>query len=195
MTWTKLSDDFGDDCWTLSDAAFRLHVEGLGWSNRKLLDCRIPKEEVRRFAKEPASVAELLEAGFWIAEGAHYIVRHHAGYQRTREAVLKQQATNCTNGQRGGRPPKKPKPETETETRSETETETEPVSGQEREDTDPHPFPQVKTESVSESETETDGTGIDKKTTKGGDGVEVGSNPFMDAVDAHARDPQWRRSA
>ncbi len=29
MTWTKLSDDFSDDCWTLSDQAFRLHTEGL----------------------------------------------------------------------------------------------------------------------------------------------------------------------
>jgi hypothetical protein len=42
MTWAKLSDDFTDDCWTLSDGAFRLHVEGLVWSNRKLLDLVIP---------------------------------------------------------------------------------------------------------------------------------------------------------
>lgn len=26
MTWTKLSDDFSDDCWRLSDAAWRLHI-------------------------------------------------------------------------------------------------------------------------------------------------------------------------
>jgi hypothetical protein len=31
MTWTKLSDDFSDDCWELSDAAVRLHMEGLVW--------------------------------------------------------------------------------------------------------------------------------------------------------------------
>ncbi|MGC7224587.1 hypothetical protein RBA13_22790, partial [Mycobacteroides abscessus subsp. massiliense] len=42
MTWTKLSDDYGDDCWRLSDAAFRTHTEGLCWSNRKLLDLVIP---------------------------------------------------------------------------------------------------------------------------------------------------------
>lgn len=35
MTWTKVSDDFTDECWTLSDEAFRLHIEGLTWSNRK----------------------------------------------------------------------------------------------------------------------------------------------------------------
>jgi hypothetical protein len=27
VTWTKLSDHFSDDCWALSDAAYRLHVE------------------------------------------------------------------------------------------------------------------------------------------------------------------------
>ncbi len=38
MTWTKLGDEFGDECWTLSDAAYRLHVDGLVWSNRKGTD-------------------------------------------------------------------------------------------------------------------------------------------------------------
>ncbi len=52
MTWSKLSDDFPDDCWTLLDGAFRLHVEGLCWSNRKLLDCRIPNGHLRRFATD-----------------------------------------------------------------------------------------------------------------------------------------------
>jgi hypothetical protein len=44
MTWTKLSDDFSDDCWQLSDAAYRLHVDGLNWSNRKLLNCLLSKD-------------------------------------------------------------------------------------------------------------------------------------------------------
>jgi hypothetical protein len=44
VTWTKLSDDFPDDCETLTVPARWLHVEGLCWSNRKLLDCRIPKK-------------------------------------------------------------------------------------------------------------------------------------------------------
>lgn len=38
MTWTKLGDEFADECWTLTDAAFRLHTEGLLWSNRMLTD-------------------------------------------------------------------------------------------------------------------------------------------------------------
>ena len=53
MTWTKLSDDFSDDCWQLSDAAYRLHTEGLIWSNRKLLNLRLDKAEMRLWAKHP----------------------------------------------------------------------------------------------------------------------------------------------
>lgn len=104
MTWTKLSDDFADDCWTLSDEAFRLHVEGLTWSNRKLLDLRVPKADVRRFAKHPEALPELVAVGWWTDDGDHYVIRHHATYQRTREDVVKQQEANTANGRKGGRP-------------------------------------------------------------------------------------------
>jgi len=106
VSWSKLSDDFSDDCWTLSDKAFRLHVEGLCWSNRKLLDCRIPKDDLRRFAKHPEAVDELLAVGWWTDEGDYYVIRHHSQYQRTREQVLAQQAINAANGRKGGRPRK-----------------------------------------------------------------------------------------
>jgi hypothetical protein len=106
VTWTRLSDDYPDDCWSLSDKAFRLHTEGLVWSNRKLLDCRIPVDDLRRFAKHPEAVTELLAAGWWSKTGEHYTIRHHASYQRDSEAVLKQQAANRVNGLRGGRPKK-----------------------------------------------------------------------------------------
>lgn len=119
MTWTKLSDDFGDDCDTLSAPAFRLHVEGLCWSNRKLLDCRIPKSDLRRFAKDAGAVDELLATGWWSDLGSHYAIRHHATYQRTREQVLKQQEANAQNGRKGGRPPK-PKPPQETQSLTES---------------------------------------------------------------------------
>jgi hypothetical protein len=108
MTWTRTSDDFPDDCWTLSDAAYRLHHEGLSWSNRKLLDCVIPLDDVRRFARCPDAVDELLARGFWRVseDGDAYVIVHHARYQRTRDAVLNQQQANRANGSRGGRPRK-----------------------------------------------------------------------------------------
>lgn len=137
MTWTKLSDDYSDDCWTLSDAAFRLHTEALVWSNRKLLDCVIPADDLRRFAKNPEAAPELVNVGWWVlTDDGFYVIRHHATYQRTREAVLNQQSANATNGAKGGRP-RKP--------------------GRERHGT-PRPS---ETESLSESETERDGTGRD----------------------------------
>ena len=106
MTWAKLSDDFGDDCWSLSDAAFRLHVEGLLWSNRKLLDCRIPIDQVARFAKHPDALQELVLGGWWELDGDCAVIVHHSGYQRSAAAVIAQQRANAENGKRGGRPPR-----------------------------------------------------------------------------------------
>lgn len=109
MTWTKLSDDFSDDCWQLSDAAWRLHTEGLIWSNRKLLDLRLAKDEMRLWAKRPEAAEELVAAGWWRNDGDDYLIVHHGTYQRTREVTLKLQERNQRNGASGGRPPK-PKP-------------------------------------------------------------------------------------
>lgn len=109
MTWTKVSDDFSDDCWQLSDRAFRLHVEGLIWSNRKLLDLLLDKDDLRRWAKHPDAAEELVACGWWADEGDRYRIRHHGSYQRSRDVVLKLQERNQRNGVRGGRPPKVPR--------------------------------------------------------------------------------------
>ncbi|KYH43671.1 hypothetical protein [Branchiibius sp. NY16-3462-2] len=143
MTWSKLSDDFSDDCWTLTDAAFRLHVEGLVWSNRKLLDCRIPKDDVRRFASHPEMVTELADVGWWQDEGDAWLIRHHARYQRLKKDVLKQQAANEANGKKGGRPRREQAQDLDEKTQS--------VS-----------------DSVSETETERDRPGQDWQGREGG---------------------------
>ncbi len=101
MSWAKLSDDYGDDCWTLSDAAFRLHVDGLCWSNRKLLDLRIPKADLPRVSRRPEAAAELVAVGWWSDEGGAYTIRHHACYQRAAEDVLRQQEVNKANRAKG----------------------------------------------------------------------------------------------
>lgn len=100
MPFVKLSDDYSDDCWTLSDAAFRLHTEALVWSGRKLLDCVIPKDDLRRFAKHPEAAEELVAVGWWSQTAKTYIIRHHAGYQRTKADVLKLQARNIATVRR-----------------------------------------------------------------------------------------------
>jgi hypothetical protein len=82
MTWAKLSDDFGDECARagLSDAAFRLHVEGLVWTMRRETGGYIDQRDISRFAEtaNPAlALAELLAVGFWLKDGTGYrLVRH-----------------------------------------------------------------------------------------------------------------------
>ncbi|ATD70505.1 MULTISPECIES: hypothetical protein [Gordonia] len=131
MTWTKLSDDFSDDCDGLSDHAFRLHVEGLCWSNRKLFNLRLPKARMGKWATHPEAASELVAAGYWAEDGDAYVIRHHAGYQRTREQVIAQQTANAQNGRMGGRPKKSsagPPRETWTETESVSDSKTQSVS-------------------------------------------------------------------
>ncbi|SLF30401.1 Uncharacterised protein [Mycobacteroides abscessus subsp. bolletii] len=109
MTWTKISDDYGDDCWRLSDAAFRTHTEGLCWSNRKLLDLVIPKSEVSRFAKNPHAVRELVAEGYWQERGDNYVIFHHGKYQRQRDKVINQQRANKANRAKRGKPTPAPR--------------------------------------------------------------------------------------
>ncbi len=166
MTWTKLSDDFADDCDSLSDRAFRLHVEGLVWNNRKLRDCWLPKDDLRRFATHPDAVQELLDTGWWSDDGDAYVIRHHAVYQRTREEVLRQQETNRSNGRKGGRPPKPREQALSSETQSVSdslsERVTEPVpAGAARPPSDA-PSTLTETQSLSDSKSERDRPGQDR---------------------------------
>jgi hypothetical protein len=165
VTWTKISDDFSDDCWELSDAAYRLHVDGLNWSNRKLLDCRLGKDpdEMRRWTKRPEAAAELLALGWWTDEGDHYRIRHHALYQRTREEVIAQQERNQKNGKKGGRPPgpprEKPPRKRGNETQSLSQVETQVGYGDNEKGAQET---QSLTQSLTQLPTQRDGTGQDR---------------------------------
>lgn len=64
MTWTKTGDEFSDECWTLSDAAYRLHHEGLTWSNRKQTEGQLAKDDMRRWARRPEAAEELVNVGW-----------------------------------------------------------------------------------------------------------------------------------
>jgi hypothetical protein len=86
MTWTKLSDDFGDDCARveLSDAAFRTHVEGLLWTMRRGTGGRLARRDVDRLAETDApisAVKELVDVGFWRETENGFDVVHAIGDQ------------------------------------------------------------------------------------------------------------------
>lgn len=91
MTWTKLGDEFLDAAYDLSDMAFRLHVEALMYSNRRLLDLVVPKREVRRFTGSDdldAAVSELVESGWWQDAGdSWWIGCRFAHWQQDRVQV------------------------------------------------------------------------------------------------------------
>jgi hypothetical protein len=103
MTWTKLSDDYTDETETLSDGGFRMLTELLVWSNRKLLDCVIPLRDLRRFAKNPDAIREVLDGGWAELDGDNVVIKYHAVYQRKRESVLHQQQVNRKNRAKVGK--------------------------------------------------------------------------------------------
>jgi hypothetical protein len=90
MTWTKLSDDFAEECADLSDAAFRTHVEGLLWTMRRETDGTLRPRDVPRLAESPdwqAGVEELVRVGFWEQCDNGYLIVHHMEHQPEAEVI------------------------------------------------------------------------------------------------------------
>lgn len=84
MTWSKLSDDFGDQCADLSDAAFRTHTEGLLWVMRRETGGAVTTRDVSRFAESAdwrEAVTELVTRGFWDQYDNGYMISHHMQHQ------------------------------------------------------------------------------------------------------------------
>lgn len=96
MTWCKLGAEFDDECAAagLSDAAYRTHVEAIGFLYRvERYDCRIPKHLIRRFAGSTAydiAIKELVKIGYWREEDEAYFVMHHRDV--VRQSLVAQQA-------------------------------------------------------------------------------------------------------
>lgn len=91
MTWTKLGDEFPAAARELTDAEFRTHAEALCWSSMRLLDLRVPKADVRRFAESPdaeLAVKGLVAKGWWADDGdAWNISLHFPEWQQDRAQV------------------------------------------------------------------------------------------------------------
>lgn len=104
MSYVNLDDNFADHPKNaaLSDAAFRLHVAGICYSQRHLTDGLIAADEaprlVRRF-KRPA-LTELLERGIWVLvlDGA-YSIHDYLDWNDSREQVEKRREKNRRNAQ------------------------------------------------------------------------------------------------
>lgn len=95
VTWTKLSDDFSDDCRELSDSAFRTHVEGLLWSMRRETGGYLSVRDVVRFSESPhaeMAVVELVACGWWSIDGQGYRINHHMEHQPEPDVIAKRRA-------------------------------------------------------------------------------------------------------
>ncbi|HEY2766247.1 MAG TPA: hypothetical protein VGJ13_19880 [Pseudonocardiaceae bacterium] len=109
MTWTKLGDEFWDECAAggLTDEATRTHGEAIGWVYRiERTDLHIPKHLIRRFAgstRWESAVVELASAGFWRDCGNTYLIEHHADVIRASIAAQRRKRERDKQAQRGWR--------------------------------------------------------------------------------------------
>lgn len=84
MTWRKTGAEFDAECDAveMTDAAYRTHVEGIGYIyETSAMTCSFAKRKVSKFANSTDAergVRELLDLGFWRDLGDRYEVLHHA---------------------------------------------------------------------------------------------------------------------
>lgn len=96
MTWTKLGDEFSDECANtgLPDSAYRTHVEAIAWLYRvERMDLQIPKRLLPRFVGSEewaAAVDTLVAIDYWKDRGTAYEVVHHADVIRS--SIVAQQS-------------------------------------------------------------------------------------------------------
>jgi len=101
MTWTKLGEEFPDAAADMPSDAFRLHVEALAWSNRRLYDLMVPKRDLRRFTFVPAeqldeAIVWLIENGWWQdCEAQWFIGIRFPEWQQEREQIEHRRKRNA----------------------------------------------------------------------------------------------------
>lgn len=99
MSWVKLGDEFVDDAAELSDAAVRTYIDAVAWSNRRQLDLRVPKRDLRRFAFSPDAddaVKELLAVAWFIDDGDTWALAYRPEwqYEASKERVEARRESN-----------------------------------------------------------------------------------------------------
>jgi len=106
MTWTKISDDFAEQCADLSDAAFRTHVEGLIWAMKRESGGMMTKRDVERLAESEhahEAVAELVERRFWTQLDNGYRIEHHMEHQPEPDVIAARRTIDAERQRRARR--------------------------------------------------------------------------------------------
>ena len=96
MGWVRIDDNFADHpkIIGLSDAAFRLFITGLCYSNRQLTDGIIPYQMVNAWVGDDPSKPsdELEDQNLWERVDKGFRIRSYDEYQPTKQQVEKQRA-------------------------------------------------------------------------------------------------------
>lgn len=105
MTWTKISEDFPEDCARvgLSDAAVRTHLEALVWAMRRENDGRLLTRDLSRLAdtSDPTAAAdELVAVGFWTQLPDGWQIEHQMEHQPESEVIAAKRAANAERQRR-----------------------------------------------------------------------------------------------
>lgn len=91
MGWVRLDDNFADHPKVigLSDAAFRLFITGLCYSNRQLTDGIIPYRMVQAWVGEDPTKPsdELEDQDLWARVDSGFLILSYSEYQPTRDEV------------------------------------------------------------------------------------------------------------
>lgn len=99
MTWTKLGAEWPDEARDLPDAAYRLHVDALCYSNRRGYDLILPKRDLHKFAEvaDPEQTAKELVTREWWEDrrDVWFIGVRFSNWQRTHEQVEMKRRTDA----------------------------------------------------------------------------------------------------
>lgn len=151
MVWTRLDDQFPDDpkIAPLSDAAFRMYVCSIVYSNRLLTDGEIPKVVAHRYvARRGHHIGlELVKAGLFHETGDRYVVHDFHDRNPSASEVIERREARARAGRKGGQ--SKRLSNSEANTQANSKQNRTPVPYPEPEPSsqgdDQHPSPQVST--------------------------------------------------
>lgn len=124
MTWVRFEDNFFNNpkVAPLSNAAFRLYIQSIAYSNQFLTDGKLAENNLRSFSvncrARKKHVNELLSAGLWQKEGDVWSINDYLEYQPSANEVREISEKRAKAGRAGGKAnrkqdaltKKKPKP-------------------------------------------------------------------------------------
>ena len=100
MTWTKVSDDFAEECARagLTDTEFRVHVEALIWCMRRETGGQLDRIDIRKGIEVPdpmPAVNTLVGIGWWTTTDNGWEVRQHMEDQVEIEVIAKRRQADA----------------------------------------------------------------------------------------------------